>query len=776
MAFIARTTTYARGASLSGVFDIEIAKAGGVQDGDIMFMFLMTYIATPAAIDSVPNGWTLVTTNATSNSRWYVYYKIASGEGSSYTWSVDKSCRYYAINIAYSSGDFDVAGIDDITAISNTLYGTAGTTVRAASMNVPAANSPLVYFAGIYNTTARTFIPPTNPVDSWSEDTDQGHNTPDISVTIGSLIWNSSGATGDMDVTCSVSITTEKHAFAIALKPPTLTYEASFTGQTKRAIELADSFAGQVLRIVKDGTSFMGQTLRNVEVIIEASYAGQTKRIVHLAGTFSGQSKRIINLWVDFAGQCKRALQTTAGYIGQSIRNIQKVVSFEAATKRIIQSVAGLTGQGERIVNSATSFVGQTLRNVTELIDAYFEGATKRIVKNISSFIGSTKRVIQSSALFNGQSKRSLTTGISFEAQTKREITSGAIFEAQSQRIVTIIAGFIAQTKRAVNYIALYSGQSKRIVSKIIEFAGQTRRNLIEGIYAEFPGVTKRIINLITLLETQTKRYIWSGAGYDGTVKPPFNVIIERPNFEVIAGVNVEEVIIERSSFEVNLGYVKSDIIIYPACLDTDTWAWYDMNVGVIKDGSNRVSGWADRLLSGNDLLQAIGSKQPLYTASGILFDGTDDFLKTGTFTWGQPELLYIVVKALSYAHTDSYFDGDAVYTGWLMQYLSSNRIALKVGASNYGLNLFGVTLGEYSIIRVLISQGLGWVKINAGAPTYKNDFPINSMNGLTLGALSTGGNCGNLEYKEVICRKVIDTETDETNIYNYLANKYGIT
>jgi hypothetical protein len=227
MAFTARTETYARGSSLTSPYSYTINKATGVSDGDIMFMYLMVYKATPPTLDSVPDNWTQVATNNTSNSRWYLYYKIASGEGTSYTWSLTGSCRYYALNIAYSSGDFDVASISDITAISNTLYATAGTTVRAASMNVPAANSPLVYFASVYNTTVRTFTPPTAPVDSWTEDADQGHTTPDISITNGSLIWNSSGNTGDMDIVCSTSITTNKHAFAIALKPSAAVFQST---------------------------------------------------------------------------------------------------------------------------------------------------------------------------------------------------------------------------------------------------------------------------------------------------------------------------------------------------------------------------------------------------------------------------------------------------------------------------------------------------------------------------------------------------------------------
>jgi hypothetical protein len=228
MAFTARTGQYARGSSLTTPFNFTINKATGTQDGDIMFMFLAIYISSPPTIDSVPSGWEQVATNTAGNNRWYLYYKIASNEGASYTWSLTGSCRYYALNIAYSAGDFTVRSIADISPISNTLYGTAGTTVRAASMNVGKINSPLIYFAAIYNTTVRTFTKPTSPTTDWVEDADEGHTTPDLSLTIGSMIWTSSGSTGNIDITCSTSITTNKHAFAIALSPPLVPFATAW--------------------------------------------------------------------------------------------------------------------------------------------------------------------------------------------------------------------------------------------------------------------------------------------------------------------------------------------------------------------------------------------------------------------------------------------------------------------------------------------------------------------------------------------------------------------
>ncbi len=481
MAFTARTETYARGSSLTTPFDFTINKAGGVVDGDIMFMFLATYIATPPTVDSVPNGWELVATNATSYSRWYLYFKIASGEGTSYTWSLTKSCRYYALNIAYSSGDFNVSSLSDITAISNTLYGTANSTVRAASMNVPATNSPLVYFAAIYNTTVRTFTAPTNP-SGWVEDADQGHSTPDISITNGSLIWTESGATGNMDVVCSTSITTEKHAFAIALNPPAPTYEASYTGQTERFVNKADSFAGQCERIIKSAANYSAQTVRDIITVLEASFTGSTKRVINSLSSFSGQTKRAINSAISFSGQCNRVIKASASYLAQTLRNIEVIIeaSFEASTKRIIQKISSFTGTTKRLITRSAIFDGTTRRMIS--LTGAFVASCKRAVRSYAGFNGSTKRLINSATSFAAQTLREITTGMaaSFNAASLRAIKSVSGFSASSKRNIVSIASFIASAKRLILSIGLFNSSSKRTLASTASFNAQTRRTLTD--------------------------------------------------------------------------------------------------------------------------------------------------------------------------------------------------------------------------------------------------------------------------------------------------------
>jgi len=281
MAFTARTETYARGSSLTSPYSFTINKATGVVDGDIMFMYLHIYLASPPTIDSVPSGWTQVATNAAGNSRWYLYYKIAASEGTSYSWSLTASCRYYALNVAYSSGNFKVESISDISPISNTLYGTADVNCRAADMSVSIVNSPLIYFASVYNTTVRTFTKPTAPTTDWVEDADQGNTTPDISVTNGSMIWSSSGATGNMDIVCSTSITTNKHAFAIALKP----YSPILGATNGESANNAGTITGEG---VLAGSASQPVALVSGSLAGKLSFSGSTNGVALVAGDIEG--------------------------------------------------------------------------------------------------------------------------------------------------------------------------------------------------------------------------------------------------------------------------------------------------------------------------------------------------------------------------------------------------------------------------------------------------------------------------------------------------------
>jgi hypothetical protein len=218
-AFTARTETAANGGT--AITSLACNKPTGTAQNDIMFAWIGYRTTTGGAnINSVPTGWTVLASSTATSDKYYLYYKVAgASEGTSYTWGVSNGGRIAITITTYYGADFDPANPIDV--VSSTAYRTSNTSLIAASMNVTAANSPLIFFGGAYTTTVRTFTKPSVPTTGWVEDYDAGNTTSDYSRTIDSFIWSGSGATGAMAATISAALTT-KHAFAVALNPPNL--------------------------------------------------------------------------------------------------------------------------------------------------------------------------------------------------------------------------------------------------------------------------------------------------------------------------------------------------------------------------------------------------------------------------------------------------------------------------------------------------------------------------------------------------------------------------
>lgn len=218
MAFTARDETYVQGEGLVDPYNATLPKPSGTVEGDILFAFISWY-AVGVTIDSVPSGWTLLGSYTDNTDKYALYYKIAGdSEPANYLWSFSGSAKVLITGSCYTGGDFDAD--DPIDVVSNTAYRTSDTIVRAITMTVASANSPLVFFAAVSSSSSKSFTKPSIPTTDWIEDADNGSIAPDIWEEVCSMIWNGSAATGDMDATCSASVTL-KHAFAVALNPIT---------------------------------------------------------------------------------------------------------------------------------------------------------------------------------------------------------------------------------------------------------------------------------------------------------------------------------------------------------------------------------------------------------------------------------------------------------------------------------------------------------------------------------------------------------------------------
>lgn len=140
-------------------------------DNDVMFAVAQCNGGTVTTLA----GWTLIGTQsyATSGSNAYLFRKVASSEGSSYTWTFSNTVLN-SISIHTYRGGFNSS--NPVFTSSNTGYTTNNTTLRAGTVTIPFINSPTLFFGA--NEDSLAFTKPTLPSNTtWVEDFDNSKFT-----------------------------------------------------------------------------------------------------------------------------------------------------------------------------------------------------------------------------------------------------------------------------------------------------------------------------------------------------------------------------------------------------------------------------------------------------------------------------------------------------------------------------------------------------------------------------------------------------------------------
>jgi hypothetical protein len=218
---------------------------------------------------------------------------------------------------------------------------------------------------------------------------------------------------------------------------------------------------------------------------------------------------------------------------------------------------------------------------------------------------------------------------------------------------------------------------------------------------------------------------------------------------------------------------LRNYILSYTTLFDGHTVAWYDASDtnSITKDaGTGEVSVWGDKTLAGHNLLQDTATKYPIWSADGILFDGSNDFLKTATFVYAQPAKIYLVMKQITWTINEVLMDGFGNSTLWLYQRTATPQICINSGSAI--TNNSNLVLDTWSIVRTLFSGATSTLQVNATAAT-TGDCGAGNPAGIMFGANAGLTVYGNFQIKEAIFRDIADSATDEATIYAYLKAKY---
>ena len=173
----------------------------------------------------------------------------------------------------------------------------------------------------------------------------------------------------------------------------------------------------------------------------------------------------------------------------------------------------------------------------------------------------------------------------------------------------------------------------------------------------------------------------------------------------------------------------------------------------------------------GHDLIQADTNYSPTWSATGLLFDGSDDFIKADAFTSNQPTTVYLVAKQITWTSGDYLIDGNTSDDNALI--CSSSEANIWMWAGAYG-GYRDATLGTWFIITAQYNGASSMLQLNNADSTVA-DASTNNAGGFTLGGAAGSSGAANIEVKAVIVRNFADDYATRQAIKVYLNNKYSI-
>lgn len=211
---------------------------------------------------------------------------------------------------------------------------------------------------------------------------------------------------------------------------------------------------------------------------------------------------------------------------------------------------------------------------------------------------------------------------------------------------------------------------------------------------------------------------------------------------------------------------------------------WLRADMGITKDGSDRVSAWADQSGGGlfASVLQATGANQPLYVASSALLgskpaiylDGGDDFMASAGGTMAQPNTVLGVGYITGTANNQYLADTTVANTRVLRFNNATAKGSVYAGtasiddgamAANTPYVLDGVFSGAASSVAVNGVRSTG----NPGTGGVGTGFTVGSSGGGADGWWAGG-------ISEVVAYNRALSTAELLQVERYLGARYGIT
>ena len=199
-------------------------------------------------------------------------------------------------------------------------------------------------------------------------------------------------------------------------------------------------------------------------------------------------------------------------------------------------------------------------------------------------------------------------------------------------------------------------------------------------------------------------------------------------------------------------------------------------DLGITKDGSDKVATWADQSGNGLDFTQPdYADWKPVWLATSgtgqptIRFDGSNDNLNTGTISsQAGPHYFFVVFKQLSWVDNQYLYVNNT--TGVVLE---QNTTSAQVSQYN-GTNPLAADLTNYWLHRNFLNSGSSSAALNDAIPNVVTAL-TQACTSMQLGGRENGSACANVEIAEFVWYDAEVTGTDLSNMLAYFSSRYGI-
>lgn len=213
--------------------------------------------------------------------------------------------------------------------------------------------------------------------------------------------------------------------------------------------------------------------------------------------------------------------------------------------------------------------------------------------------------------------------------------------------------------------------------------------------------------------------------------------------------------------------------------IDASLGTYIEIGGGTTPSGNGDLVGtWRDQSGNNNHLTTFDNSLRPILNTNvinglpSVNADGSDVLLKA--FILNQPNTIYAVARIETWASGDYIFGGGNTTAVRCYMTTSSPRISLYAGGAGAACENSDMVIGTFAIIRAVYNGASSGLRVNTGIEQTGNPG-ITNNGGLSIFGNNGGGGLADASIAELIGYNSVISGADDTNVMNYLNNKYNI-